>query len=77
MPFGYRAESTLLQRLQTYKGWFYVSATGLMLYLLIGRSSGELKGANEALRRNQAELYTVLNTIPALVFTTDADALDM
>jgi PAS domain S-box-containing protein len=67
------ADGTLLLKLQTFKGWFYVAATGMMLYVLIDRSTRAVRGANEALRRNEEELRTILNTIPALVFVTDAD----
>ncbi len=66
------ADDATLPRLQTFKGWFYVAATGLMLYLLIGRSAGAMFRANREVRRNEEYLRTVLNTIPALVFVTDA-----
>jgi PAS domain S-box-containing protein len=66
-------DEALLLRLQTFKGWFYVVATGLMLFALIGRSNAATRGANEALRRNEESLRLILNTIPALVFVTDAD----
>jgi PAS domain S-box-containing protein len=67
------ADETRWARLQTFKGWFYVATTGVMLYFLISRSTGAVRGANEALRRNEEDLRTILNTIPALVFVTDAD----
>src|SRR5687768_5757096 len=67
------ADETRWARLQTFKGWFYVAATGLTLYFLISRSTRAVCGANEALRRNEDGLRTILNTIPALVFVTDAD----
>jgi PAS domain S-box-containing protein len=67
------ADETRWARLQTFKGWFYVAATGVMLYFLIGRSTSAVRGANRALSRNEEDLRTILNTIPALVFVTDAD----
>lgn len=66
------ADPALQLRLQTFKGWFYVAVTGLMLYLLIGRSAAGMLRANGELRRSEEDLQTVLNTIPALVFVTDA-----
>lgn len=70
--YAFVADGALLLKLQTFKGWFFVAVTGLMLFTLIDRSTGSAREANEALRRNQAELRTVLNTIPAMVFVTDA-----
>jgi PAS domain S-box-containing protein len=67
------ADGTRWARLQTFKGWFYVATTGVMLYFLISRSTRAVRGANEALLRNEEDLRTILNTIPALVFVTDAD----
>ena len=65
--------SDSLTKHQTLKGWFYVLATGLMLYVLIKRSTTAVRTANAALRRNEKDLQTILNTIPALVFVTDSN----
>lgn len=56
------SDSALLLKLQTFKGWFYVAATGLMLYVLIGRSTRMVRKVNEALRHNDEDLRTILNT---------------
>lgn len=66
-------DAALLLELQTFKGWFFVAATGFMLHTLIGRSSGAMLKANLEMRRNEEYLQTVINTIPALVFVTDTD----
>lgn len=67
------ADEALMLGLQTFKGWFFVAATGLMLYVLFGRSTAATFEASREVRRNEEYLRTVLNTIPALVFVTDAD----
>jgi PAS domain S-box-containing protein len=67
------SDEALLQQLQTSKGWFYVATTGVMLYLLIGRSAGAMRKANREVRRNEEFLRTAINTIPALVFVTDTE----
>lgn len=67
------SDSTLLMKLQTFKGWFYVIATGLMLFVLIRRSTMAVRNSNAALRRNEEDLQKILNMIPALVFVTDPD----
>lgn len=43
----------LMARIQTYKGWFYVLITGLLLYLLIRLYSSRLRRTGEELRRSE------------------------
>ena len=44
------ADPLALTRLQTYKGWFYVAATAVLLYLLIRRFAEERRHAAETLQ---------------------------
>jgi PAS domain S-box-containing protein len=67
------SDPALLTKLQTFKGWFYVLATGLLLFMLIRSSTTAVRNSTAALRRNEEELQKILNTIPARVFVTDLD----
>jgi PAS domain S-box-containing protein len=52
-----------LTQLQTYKGWFYIAATALLLYLLIKRSLAALSNSEAELRAISAELQAALQRL--------------
>ncbi len=63
----------VMRRLQTYKGWFYVSVTSLLLFLLIKRSFDRLDHARESLSE-AAKHYSYLfrnNPYPMWVYDCD------
>lgn len=49
-------DEATLSRLQTYKGWFYVLATAILLYVLIAAYVGRIKRAEKEIRRLNADL---------------------
>lgn len=52
-----------LTQLQTYKGWFYIVATALLLYLLIKHSLAALSNSEAELRSTSAELQAALQRL--------------
>lgn len=59
--------------LQTYKGWFYVVATGLLLYLLIQRAVSDIKD-NELKKQEAGARYSELvENASDIVYSTDTD----
>ena len=67
------ADDALLLKLQTFKGWFFVAVTGLMLFTLIGRSTRAVRGAYEALRESQSLLQSILDNAPVSIFVKDLE----
>jgi len=65
----------VMRRMQTYKGWFYVSVTALLFYLLIKRSFDRLDRARESLS-DAARHYSYLfrnNPYPMWVFDCEGN----
>ncbi len=56
-------EPVALTQLQTYKGWFYIIATALLLYLLIRRSMAALSHSEAELRAISMELQAALQRL--------------
>jgi putative nucleotidyltransferase with HDIG domain len=52
----------LLSELQTLKGWAFVVATGLMLYVLIGRDMAKLEAANRRLAEGHEQAIRAMTT---------------
>ena len=57
-------DAKTLTQLQTYKGWFYVLATGILLYLLLRKHLKKLKATEKALKKEKerAEEHNQLKT---------------
>ncbi len=67
-------ENTLtLTRLQTFKGWFYVIVTALMLYLLIQRYADEQKKAEDVIENYRKRLESIINSSNDIIFLKDKD----
>ena len=73
----------LLTRLQTVKGWFYVAATGLLLYVLVGRAMRSTRQAFGALHESEERNRRLVELSPdaivlvsegKIVFTNQAGA---
>ncbi|KAF1084730.1 Sporulation kinase E [Sporotomaculum syntrophicum] len=59
--------------MQTYKGWVYVSGTGLLLYFLLRREL-RIREQKEVLLENEKKFASaVVNTAGALVLVTDSE----
>ena len=60
-----------LTLLQTYKGWFYVIATGVLLYLLIHRSVTEIKSSELKKQEAGAKYSELVENASDIVYSTD------
>ncbi len=53
---------------QTVKGWFFVGASALLIYLLISRTISSIKESEKALTENQRILSTFFENLPGMVY---------
>ncbi len=62
----------MLQIAQTYKGWFFVGVTGLLLALLVYRLVSKLEQTKmsytHALKESESKLSTLLTNLPGMAF---------
>jgi PAS domain S-box-containing protein len=58
---------------QTYKGWFFVLISGILLYFLLRMDLSGRKRAEEALRNSQAQVASIFNSAMDAIITVDAD----
>ena len=65
----------LAQRLQTYKGWFFIAVTSVLLWLLAKRFLSQVRAAEEALHRLNRKLQAISNCNQALLRATDEQSL--
>ena len=65
----------LLERMQTYKGWFFIAVTSVLLWLLATRFLSQVRAAEEALRRLNRELRAISNCNQVLLRATDEQSL--
>lgn len=61
--------------MQTYKGWFYVLITALLLYQLLRRDYLSIQRSQEALERRTREAEMLKEAAAALVSSLDLDAV--
>lgn len=66
-------DSETLSRLQTAKGWFYVSVTGVLLYLLVLGHLMRRAGVEQDLRGLNQTLETVIQASPVAIIVLGAD----
>ena len=64
-----------VERLQTYKGWFFIAVTSVLLWLLAKRFLSQVRAAEEALRRLNRELRAISNCNQTLLRATDEQSL--
>lgn len=50
----------LIFKLQTYKGWFYVAITGLLLFIFLKAHLGKIKFAEDKLEKHQSNLHKLI-----------------
>lgn len=58
---------------QTVKGWFFVSASALLIYLLTSRTISSIKRSEQALRESQRALSTIFKHLPGMVYRCSSD----
>jgi len=58
---------------QTVKGWFFVSASALLIYLLTSRTISSVKQSEQALRESQQALSTIFKHLPGMVYRCGTD----
>src|SRR5271157_496549 len=65
----------LVERLQTYKGWFFIAVTSVLLWLLATRFLSQVRAAEEALHRLNRKLQAISNCNQTLLRATDEQSL--
>ena len=65
----------LAERLQTYKGWFFIAVTSVLLWLLAKRFLSQVRAAEEALHRLNRKLQAISNCNQSLLRATDEQSL--
>lgn len=64
-------DPVMLTHMQTFKGWFFVSATAAMLYLLIRRDVQSMQRAERALQESITVLKALVRSSPLAIFMLD------
>ncbi|MFW5663573.1 MAG: PAS domain S-box protein [bacterium] len=64
-------DTTTLTRVQTYKGWFYVLASGLLIYAMLRVVLYDLRGAEKGLRQSEKMQQEFLNNHYQPLWLTD------
>ncbi len=64
-----------LSHLQTYKGWFYVVMTALLVFLLINKHLRELKVSREALQERETRYRNLFEDSPISLWECDLSAV--
>src|SRR5271165_2897340 len=64
-----------VERLQTYKGWFFIAVTSVLLWLLAKRFFSQVRAAEEALHRLNRKLQAISNCNQTLLRATDEQSL--
>ena len=67
------ADAELLTRIATFKGWFYVCITALLLYWLMNRYLEEQARIAATLRVSEKKFRTLLNRATDAIFVCDMD----
>lgn len=65
-----------LTRLQTYKGWAFVFASALLIFLLLQQEANRRRSAEQNLRESEERYRTLIESIPGVVYIADLDAPD-
>jgi PAS domain S-box-containing protein len=65
----------MVERLQTYKGWFFIAVTSVLLWLLATRFLSQVRAAEEALYRLNRKLQAISNCNQTLLRATDEQSL--
>ncbi|MCG8619617.1 MAG: PAS domain S-box protein [Desulfobacterales bacterium] len=60
-----------INRLQTLKGWAFVVATSVLIYLLLQREFRLLMGVRQQLKQSEAKYRMVVESSPDLLYRTD------
>lgn len=68
------AEPTVYRAAQTYKGWFYVVFTGLLLYALIKRTLVATLHSQDALIESENRYRMLVEQIPAIAYIAAPDS---
>jgi diguanylate cyclase (GGDEF)-like protein/PAS domain S-box-containing protein len=66
----------LLTKIQMYKGWLYVFATGILLYALIRRFGARLEQALGRLTESETRFRQVVDTAPDILHTLEPGNLE-
>ena len=68
-------------RLQTYKGWFFVIVTSILLYVILKKLFSQLVNRNKELQKIEEQLYQkstmlnfIINNVPQSIFWKDSNS---
>src|SRR5271166_3821538 len=75
LSFYFVPDLQLVERLQTYKGWFFIAVTSVLLWLLATRFLSQVRAAEEALHRLNRKLQAISNCNQTLLRATDEQSL--
>jgi len=64
-----------VERLQTYKGWFFIAVTSVLLWWLAERYLSQVRAAEEAVHRLNRKLQAISNCNQTLLRATDEQSL--
>lgn len=64
-------EPVMLTQLQTYKGWAFVVASGLLIFLLLKRELGRRLDAEQTLRESERMMKSILAASPVAIGLTE------
>jgi len=67
------ADTSLITRLSTFKGWAFVAVTAVLLYQLIARDHAQILRSGETVREQEELLRNVLETLPIGVWLLDRE----
>jgi PAS domain S-box-containing protein len=62
------SDSIVLSRLQTFKGWAFITVTAFLLYALISRYASVVKSSGEALRESENKFRVLADTATSAIF---------
>ena len=65
------SDAATMRVLSTYKGWFYVAVTAVLLYVVLRRYTGAMVAANDALRQSRDSLGATLDAAPVAILDLD------
>jgi len=75
LSFYLVSDLQVAERLQTYKGWFFIAVTAVLLWLLAKRFLSQVRMAEEGLHRLNRKLQAISNCNQTLLRATDEQSL--
>ncbi len=71
--FAVTKDLEVISRVQTYKGWFFVLASSILLFLVLRRETQTRKKSEQALRESEWSFRGLYENNPLMLFTLDTE----